>query len=178
MGNAEYMGTHPIFESDFDCLTDFDRPEKCNSVSTTPSLRPPPPTMSSLWSPPEMLTWIRNLRKLRAAGLATVKAASRVSRIPLNSRRRPRVRPRVSLCFLMPSARMSNYKSKLHTEKDSLQFTQRSKNDWTTKWKLPMFTRELSRSTWLTGLSQVYMLLLHQKRKLRPSTNVLLTSKH
>merc|ERR1712037_337363 len=22
MGNAEYMGTHPIFESDFDCLTD------------------------------------------------------------------------------------------------------------------------------------------------------------
>merc|ERR1712130_1014570 len=21
MGNAEYMGTHPIFESDFDCLT-------------------------------------------------------------------------------------------------------------------------------------------------------------
>merc|ERR1712131_28566 len=23
MGNAEYMGTHPIFESDFDCLTDF-----------------------------------------------------------------------------------------------------------------------------------------------------------
>jgi len=20
--NAEYMGTHPIFESDFDCLTD------------------------------------------------------------------------------------------------------------------------------------------------------------
>merc|ERR1712106_1166953 len=63
----------------------------------------------------------------RAAGLATVKAASRVSRIPLNSRRRPRVRPRVSLCFLMPSARMSNYKSKLHTEQDSLQFTQRSK---------------------------------------------------
>merc|ERR1712087_1087217 len=23
MGNAEYMGTHPIFESDFDCLTDL-----------------------------------------------------------------------------------------------------------------------------------------------------------
>merc|ERR1712131_39944 len=23
MGNAEYMGTHPIFESDFDCLTDY-----------------------------------------------------------------------------------------------------------------------------------------------------------
>merc|ERR1711990_723893 len=23
--NAEYMGTHPIFESDFDCLTDRDR---------------------------------------------------------------------------------------------------------------------------------------------------------
>merc|ERR1711892_960640 len=23
MGNEEYMGTHPIFESDFDCLTDF-----------------------------------------------------------------------------------------------------------------------------------------------------------
>merc|ERR1712064_229425 len=23
MGNAEYMGTHPIFESDFDCLTDM-----------------------------------------------------------------------------------------------------------------------------------------------------------
>merc|ERR1711892_469869 len=23
MGNAEHMGTHPIFESDFDCLTDF-----------------------------------------------------------------------------------------------------------------------------------------------------------
>merc|ERR1712227_747783 len=23
MGNAEYMGTHPIFESDSDCLTDF-----------------------------------------------------------------------------------------------------------------------------------------------------------
>merc|ERR1711892_889517 len=23
-GNAEYMGTHPIFESDFDCLTDFE----------------------------------------------------------------------------------------------------------------------------------------------------------
>merc|ERR1712106_559242 len=23
MGNAEYMGTHPIFESDFDCLTEF-----------------------------------------------------------------------------------------------------------------------------------------------------------
>merc|ERR1712131_122712 len=22
MGNAEYMGTHPIFESDFDCLTE------------------------------------------------------------------------------------------------------------------------------------------------------------
>jgi len=21
--NAEYMGTHPIFESDFDCLTDL-----------------------------------------------------------------------------------------------------------------------------------------------------------
>merc|ERR1711970_56766 len=25
MGNAEYMGTHPIFESDFDCLTDLNR---------------------------------------------------------------------------------------------------------------------------------------------------------
>merc|ERR1711935_1310335 len=24
MGNAEYMGTHPVFESDFDCLTDTD----------------------------------------------------------------------------------------------------------------------------------------------------------
>merc|ERR1712106_466850 len=23
MGNAEYMGTHPIFESDFDCLTEI-----------------------------------------------------------------------------------------------------------------------------------------------------------
>merc|ERR1711892_1046870 len=36
------MGTHPIFESDFDCLTDFDRPEKCNSafatLTTAPSL--------------------------------------------------------------------------------------------------------------------------------------------
>jgi len=21
--NAEYMGTHPIFESDFDCLTEY-----------------------------------------------------------------------------------------------------------------------------------------------------------
>jgi len=23
--NAEYMGTHPIFESDFDCLTDLNQ---------------------------------------------------------------------------------------------------------------------------------------------------------
>merc|ERR1712189_16279 len=30
------MGTHPIFESDFDCLTDTDRPEICNSDSTIP----------------------------------------------------------------------------------------------------------------------------------------------
>merc|ERR1711892_1527244 len=28
MGNAEYMGTHPIFEFDFDCLTDLRRTEK------------------------------------------------------------------------------------------------------------------------------------------------------
>merc|ERR1712210_125027 len=32
MGNAEYMGTHPIFESDFDCLTVL------NSVQTMPSV--------------------------------------------------------------------------------------------------------------------------------------------
>merc|ERR1739838_701610 len=35
MGNAEYMGTHPIFESDFDCLTDRNR------ITTWPTQSPP-----------------------------------------------------------------------------------------------------------------------------------------
>merc|ERR1712037_846117 len=32
MGNAEYMGTHPIFESDFDCLTVLDSVPTMSSV--------------------------------------------------------------------------------------------------------------------------------------------------
>merc|ERR1711990_182609 len=39
MGNAEYMGTHPIFESDFDCLTE------CFPVSLVQSSTPPVPCM-------------------------------------------------------------------------------------------------------------------------------------
>merc|ERR1712227_596757 len=39
MGNAEYMGTHPIFESDFDCLTE------CCLDS--------PPDQPAHWSPPQ-----------------------------------------------------------------------------------------------------------------------------
>jgi len=30
--NAEYMGTHPIFESDFDCLTERQNKKETNSL--------------------------------------------------------------------------------------------------------------------------------------------------
>merc|ERR1711990_817715 len=59
MGNAEYMGTHPIFESDFDCLTE------CFPVSLVQSSTPPVPCMvvikpSTCWLIsvcPDMVCW-------------------------------------------------------------------------------------------------------------------------
>merc|ERR1712037_958446 len=38
MGNAEYMGTHPIFESDFDCLTDRTGPTSSHGSPPSPML--------------------------------------------------------------------------------------------------------------------------------------------
>merc|ERR1711990_564764 len=38
MGNAEHMGTHPIFESDFDCLTDCFCSEKMLSRLARPAV--------------------------------------------------------------------------------------------------------------------------------------------
>merc|ERR1712071_306782 len=48
------MGTHPIFESDFDCLTD--RPDSCRSSSRPSRVRPSPlrsrlPTLSKMSRP-------------------------------------------------------------------------------------------------------------------------------
>merc|ERR1711962_689772 len=38
MGNAEYMGTHPIFESDFDCLTEMFTRSVTRSLSASAAL--------------------------------------------------------------------------------------------------------------------------------------------
>merc|ERR1712189_118093 len=46
------MGTHPIFESDFDCLTVFRETKKCKSDSTKASWRPRLAMTFSLWSRP------------------------------------------------------------------------------------------------------------------------------
>merc|ERR1712021_256868 len=77
MGNAEYMGTHPIFESDFDCLTDryqtsLNYPtwtdstlSKSSTVTSTLWVAWPPPSPSPAPGPEGRCRPLRGTRHLR-----------------------------------------------------------------------------------------------------------------
>merc|ERR1711990_309905 len=79
--NAEYMGTHPIFESDFDCLTDFEFGSICQRSHvilctnlSEKSSRAPKKSRENSWKP----------SNFKSPSRTTIHKKTNVSLVPSN----------------------------------------------------------------------------------------------